>query len=239
MIFTTLHTWFGHRCLVNTRNSSLHSFLSSFCYVCSVVLLSILFCFHVSKHYSPGLGELVFNGKSTEVRNLRVLFDSGSSYTYLNSQAYQALLYMVLIFIHLFLRNCYQLTVFWIPSISSLLICLKSLQVHKELSGKPLKEALDDKTLPFCWKGRKPFKYVRDVKKYFKPFAISFPSSGRSRAQFDIPPEGYLIISVTLTSSSLNLFFGNSYSNNKNMKLTILHYQCAMPEQGKCLFGSS
>ncbi|KAI7745134.1 hypothetical protein M8C21_022045, partial [Ambrosia artemisiifolia] len=67
--------------------------------------------------------------------------------------------------------------------------------VIKELSGKPVKEAVDDKTLPFCWKGRKPFRSIRDVSKYFKPLALRFSSGWRSKTQFEIPIEGYLLIS--------------------------------------------
>ncbi|WCJ37758.1 Eukaryotic aspartyl protease family protein [Euphorbia peplus] len=114
------------------------------------------------KHYSPGFAELMFDGKSTGVKNLPVLFDSGSSYSYLNSQAYQGL-------------------------VSSL---------KKILNGKPLKEAEnDDQTLPLCWKGKKPFRSVREVKKYFKTFTLKFTSGGRVKTQFDFPPEAYLIIS--------------------------------------------
>lgn len=114
-----------------------------------------------SKHYSPGLAELVLGGRSTGQNNLHVVFDSGSSYSYLSYKAYQTL-------------------------VSSL---------RKDLSGKPLKEAVDDHTLPLCWKGRQPFKSVRDVRKYFKPLALSFSNGWRSMSQFEIPPESYLIIS--------------------------------------------
>ncbi|XP_048232750.1 aspartic proteinase Asp1 isoform X2 [Ricinus communis] len=115
------------------------------------------------KHYSPGFAELIFDGKSTGIRNLLVVFDSGSSYTYLNAQAYQHLVF----------------------------------SLKRELSRKPISEALDDQTLPLCWKGKRPFKSIRDVKKYFKPFALVFKtSSGRSsKTQFEFSPEAYLIIS--------------------------------------------
>ncbi|KAM7513874.1 hypothetical protein LguiA_003457 [Lonicera macranthoides] len=115
-----------------------------------------------SKHYSPGFAELILGGKTTGLKNLLIVFDSGSSYTYLNSQTY----YTFLSFL------------------------------KKELNGKPLKEAVDDKTLPFCWKGKKPFKNIREVKKYFKPLALSFNNGWRDKPQFEIPPEGYLIIST-------------------------------------------
>ncbi|KAM7257352.1 hypothetical protein ACFE04_013093 [Oxalis oulophora] len=114
-----------------------------------------------AKHYSPGHAELYFGGKTTGSKNLVVIFDSGSSYTYFNSETYNTL--------------------------TSLL--------KKELNGKSLKEAPDDRTLPLCWKGRKPFKSLRDVKKYFKlRVALSF-DNGKTKTQFDLPPESYLIIS--------------------------------------------
>ncbi|GLU03866.1 hypothetical protein SLE2022_210390 [Rubroshorea leprosula] len=112
------------------------------------------------KLYSPGLAELVFSGKTTGLKDLIVVFDSGSSYTYFNSQAYQNLLYLM----------------------------------NKELAGKPLKEATDDQTLPLCWKGRRPFKSVRDVRKFFKSISLAFKSNG-AKTQFELPPESYLIIS--------------------------------------------
>ncbi|XP_052195250.1 aspartic proteinase Asp1 [Diospyros lotus] len=113
------------------------------------------------KHYSAGFAELTLGGKATGVKKLLVDFDSGSSYTYLNSQAYQTFISLL----------------------------------RKELSGKPLKEAVDDQTLPECWKGKKPFKSIHDVRKYFKPLALSFSNGLRSRSRFELPPESYLIIS--------------------------------------------
>ncbi|KAI4330100.1 hypothetical protein MLD38_028407 [Melastoma candidum] len=114
-----------------------------------------------TRNYSPGTAELLFGGKSTGMKDLLIVFDTGSSYTYLCSQTYNTLTSMV----------------------------------KKDLSGKPFKEALDDHTLSLCWSGRKPFKSVREVKKYFKPLALSFADGGKSKNQFDIPPESYLIIS--------------------------------------------
>lgn len=63
-----------------------------------------------------------------------------------------------------------------------------------------MREALDDQTLPVCFKGKKPFINMREVAKLFKPIALSFASdSGKSKAaaQFDISPEAYLVISVS------------------------------------------
>uniref|UniRef100_A0A2P2Q411 Aspartic proteinase Asp1 n=1 Tax=Rhizophora mucronata TaxID=61149 RepID=A0A2P2Q411_RHIMU len=69
--------------------------------------------------------------------------------------------------------------------------------VKRELSGKPLRqvEAMEDQTLPLCWKGRRPFKSISDVKKYFKPLALNFTYNREAKTQFHIPPEAFLIIS--------------------------------------------
>jgi hypothetical protein len=70
--------------------------------------------------------------------------------------------------------------------------------VKKELSGRSLSEVSDDDhTLTHCWRGKKPFKSLQDVKKYFKPLALSFTNGGKAKAKFEMPPEAYLIISVS------------------------------------------
>lgn len=70
--------------------------------------------------------------------------------------------------------------------------------MKRELPRKHLREALDDKTLPYCWSGRRRFKSIEDVVKYFKPLALSFANGGKAK-HFAIPPEAYLIISVSPT----------------------------------------
>ncbi|XP_020965340.1 aspartyl protease APCB1 isoform X3 [Arachis ipaensis] len=45
----------------------------------------------LEKHYSAGPAKLLFDGKLTSIKDLELIFDSGSSYTYLNSEAYQAI----------------------------------------------------------------------------------------------------------------------------------------------------
>ncbi|VFR00985.1 unnamed protein product [Cuscuta campestris] len=47
------------------------------------------------KHYSLGSAELIFDGTRTNVKNLHVTFDSGSSYSYLHSEPYQTLISLV------------------------------------------------------------------------------------------------------------------------------------------------
>lgn len=67
-------------------------------------------------------------------------------------------------------------------------------QIKRDLNGKGLKDDTKDKSLPVCWKGSKPFKSVSDVKSYFKPFLLNFPK----KVQLQIPPEAYLIITVSI-----------------------------------------
>ncbi|KAG6591878.1 Aspartic proteinase Asp1, partial [Cucurbita argyrosperma subsp. sororia] len=109
--------------------------------------------------YSSGPADVFFGGKAVGIRGLTLTFDSGSSYTYFNSQVYGAILNT--------LRN--------------------------DLKGQPLKDAPEEKILPVCWKGSKAFKSVADVRSFFKPLALSFTNS--RNAQFQMPPESYLIIS--------------------------------------------
>ncbi|XP_062101702.1 aspartic proteinase Asp1-like isoform X2 [Humulus lupulus] len=110
-------------------------------------------------YYLSGPAELYFNGKPAGPKGLDVIFDSGSSYTYLNSQAYEAVVNLV----------------------------------KNSLNGSPLKNASDDPSLPLCWKGNKAFKTVKDAKRFFTPFALSFTNA--KNAQLQIPPEAYLIVS--------------------------------------------
>uniref|UniRef100_A0A2P2K709 Aspartic proteinase Asp1 n=2 Tax=Rhizophora mucronata TaxID=61149 RepID=A0A2P2K709_RHIMU len=65
--------------------------------------------------------------------------------------------------------------------------------IKKDLTGKPLKDAPEDRTLSICWKGPKPYKSVDDAKTYFKPLTLSFTKS--KKGQLQIPPEHYLIVS--------------------------------------------
>lgn len=58
-------------------------------------MANLLLCVLFSTHYSSGYAELILGGKTTVFKNLLVTFDSGSSYTYLNSLAYQALVHLV------------------------------------------------------------------------------------------------------------------------------------------------
>lgn len=64
--------------------------------------------------------------------------------------------------------------------------------VKKDLPGKQLKEAPEDGTLPLCWKGTEKFKSILDVKKFFKTLYLVFANG--KRAQLEIAPAGYLII---------------------------------------------
>ncbi|KAK8693225.1 hypothetical protein V6N13_070819 [Hibiscus sabdariffa] len=82
----------------------------------------------------------------------------------------------------------------------------QALAVLKELSGRSLKEAPEDRTLPLCWKGRKPFRSAHSAKKYFKPvLSPAFTNSGRREIQFELHPEAYPIISVSAEHIDINV----------------------------------
>lgn len=69
------------------------------------------------------------------------------------------------------------------------------MQIKKNIDSKDLKDAPEDKTLPICWKGRKHFKSINDVKGFFKPLAIRFKKS--KNAVLEMLPQHYLIINVS------------------------------------------
>ncbi|XP_020593341.1 aspartic proteinase Asp1-like [Phalaenopsis equestris] len=56
-----------------------------------------------------------------------------------------------------------------------------------------LKEAAEDKALPHCWKGTRPFKSVFDLRKHFRSLNLSF-ANGKAPAVLEIPPENYFIV---------------------------------------------
>ncbi|KAL9396122.1 hypothetical protein Peur_010375 [Populus x canadensis] len=64
--------------------------------------------------------------------------------------------------------------------------------VRKDLSGKPLKDAPEEKALAVCWKTAKPIKSILDIKSFFKPLTINFIKA--KNAQLQLAPEDYLII---------------------------------------------
>lgn len=113
-------------------------------------------------HYTTGPADLLFNGKPTGLKGLKLIFDTGSSYTYFNSKAYQTIINLI----------------------------------GNDLKVSPLKVAKEDKTLPICWKGAKPFKSVLEVKNFFKTITINF-TNGRRNTQLYLAPELYLIVSKT------------------------------------------
>ncbi|XP_060174708.1 aspartic proteinase Asp1-like [Lycium barbarum] len=63
--------------------------------------------------------------------------------------------------------------------------------IKKNINTKQLLDAKDDKSLPVCWKGSKPFKSLNDAKSYFKPLTLSFTKA--KNIQLQLTPEAYLI----------------------------------------------
>ncbi|XP_039071435.1 aspartic proteinase Asp1-like [Hibiscus syriacus] len=109
------------------------------------------------KKYLSSPAEVLFDGKPTGIKDLKLVFDSGSSYTYLNFQVYEAVLNLV----------------------------------RRGLNGKPF-DTVEDKALPICWKGTKPFKSVHDVKNRFSTLTLSFTDT--PTVQLELQPEAYLIV---------------------------------------------
>ncbi|CAL2235105.1 unnamed protein product [Prunus armeniaca] len=184
----------------------------------------------MENHYSSGPAELVFNGKSTGVKGLSLVFDSGSSYTYFNSQAYKAVVNLV--------RKKQKRPFFLLLIVNNLngkLTIISCDQVRNDLDGKPIKETSEDKSLPICWKGRKPFKSVGDAKNFFKPLALSFINA--KNVQLQLSPEDYLIVSVStptvfpfiLTLSQLPLVKRRKHWKNPYLISSLL------PETWQCV----
>lgn len=72
-----------------------------------------------------------------------------------------------------------------------------TLQIKGGLSSTSL-EQVSDPSLPLCWKGQKAFESVSDVKKEFKSLQLNFGNN----AVMEIPPENYLIVTVSDLSIS-------------------------------------
>lgn len=109
-----------------------------------------------------------------------VVFDSGSSFTYLTETAYFAFVSAV----------------------------------KENLFGGGLVQDLSDTTLPLCWRARHPIRSIADVKPFFKPLTLDFGGSPWliKTKQFDIPPEGYLVIS-SQNNVCLGILNGSGVNN--------------------------
>ncbi|XP_048629486.1 aspartic proteinase Asp1-like [Brassica napus] len=142
--------------------------------------------------------ELLFNDKTTGVKGINFIFDSGSSYTYFNAEAYQTILDLI----------------------------------RKDLKGKPLKDTKEDKSLPVCWKDMKPLKSVHDVKKYFKTITLRFGSQKNGQL-FQIPPESYLIITVSLT---YDLYISIKIHGRESLRLRVCVF-FLFQEKETCVWG--
>ncbi|XP_027357588.1 aspartyl protease APCB1 [Abrus precatorius] len=145
----------------------------------------------------------------------KVVFDSGSSYTYFTKEAYSDL-------------------------VASL----------NEVSALGLVQDDSDTTLPICWQANFPIKSVKDVKDYFKTLTFRFGSKWLILSTlFQIPPEGYLIISSKghvclgiLDGSNVNdgsvIILGDIslrgylvVYDNLNQKIGWKHADCGMPSR--------
>ncbi|GMH21605.1 hypothetical protein Nepgr_023447 [Nepenthes gracilis] len=96
---------------------------------------------------------------SPPYERLQLILDSGSTFTYFNSHALEAVVTLI----------------------------------NKDAAESALKPAPEDKTLPYCWKGRAPFRYMAEVERFFKPLALRFPNA--ANVEMEMPAKSHLIIS--------------------------------------------
>nr|KAJ0227679.1 hypothetical protein LSAT_V11C100049680 [Lactuca sativa] len=121
-------------------------------------LLHPIFLVHnINSWYKLGTAELFLGGKTTKMKGLPIVFDSGSTYTYFSGESYKALYSMLM----------------------------------NDMKGKKVYITNEDKSLPVCWKGSKPFKSIYDVKNLFEPIILKFKKS-----KLQLNPESYLVIST-------------------------------------------
>uniref|UniRef100_A0A453JAX7 Uncharacterized protein n=1 Tax=Aegilops tauschii subsp. strangulata TaxID=200361 RepID=A0A453JAX7_AEGTS len=65
-------------------------------------------------------------------------------------------------------------------------------KVRGTLSESSLVE-VKGRALPLCWKGKKPFRSVNDVKNQFKALSLKI-THAHGTSYLDIPPQNYLIV---------------------------------------------
>jgi hypothetical protein len=96
---------------------------------------------------------------SLGVPDSRIVFDSGSSYTYFLQQAYSDLVASVSVYIYCRLNFFRNSSYIELPQI--LLIIDYLLMQLEEISGLGLIRDTSDQTLPICWKAEFPIRYDR------------------------------------------------------------------------------
>uniref|UniRef100_A0A453N6J0 Peptidase A1 domain-containing protein n=2 Tax=Aegilops tauschii subsp. strangulata TaxID=200361 RepID=A0A453N6J0_AEGTS len=69
-------------------------------------------------------------------------------------------------------------------------------KVRGTLSESSLVE-VKGRALPLCWKGKRPFRSVNDVKNQFKALSLKITHAS-STSNLDIPPQNYLIVEVNI-----------------------------------------
>lgn len=75
-----------------------------------------------------------------------------------------------------------------------------SLQLKNDLKNKPLKE-VEEQDNTICWRGTKKFASPADLKNFFQSMVLNF-GTAKNAAQLVIPPENYLIITVSIPAIS-------------------------------------
>jgi hypothetical protein len=91
----------------------------------------------------------------TDSRAERVVFDSGSSFTYFTQQAYSDLVASVSV--HSLLESS-RISYYMATPLNVLITCYPLMQLE-EVNGFGLIQDTSDPTLPVCWRARLPIRY--------------------------------------------------------------------------------
>lgn len=167
---------------------------------------------------------------------MEVIFDSGATYTYFALQPYHATLSVVCFTLQI---SFYIFTPIWTSEqrTSSRTHVMWLLQVKSTLSKecKFLTEVKEkDRALTVCWKGKDKIRTIDEVKKCFRSLSLKF-ADGDKKATLEIPPEHYLIISVSIQQLKLRYKLVMDNKSLKEQQLT--SFVCLWQQEGHVCLG--
>lgn len=180
----------------------------------------------IRERYFLENARLYYDRNHLESSGLLVVFDMGSTYTYLMTPAFRNVLQEASSDFH---RRCFKSRSFYSSKLYPYLpvFCL---QVDRGLQGEFVR-APDDPTLPHCWKlnGHRHFSdIVAYAKILLRPISFGF-ADGKV---YVIPPESYLIQSVRNPFHSV---FFPPHAYRTKFWIYKVHSFAVTPEPGKPL----
>nr|XP_043626052.1 aspartic proteinase Asp1-like [Erigeron canadensis] len=170
----------GH-CLSSQRNGYL--FLGDEMIPEGVVWTPMVITDELPKRYYLGVAELYVAGVTTGKKDLRIVFDSASTYTFFTRETVNAMIH-----IH------YPKT--W-------------LQLEEDIRDNfhAIDTVVDEEfPLSVCWRGSTPFRSNHELKHFFKPIVLSFENAQNS--WFEMDPEAYLLITKQ-GNACLRIFYSD------------------------------